>query len=112
MMVIRYQSVCEFNIENVVNDVIKLDEYKRVKENLYNNWVNHNKFYYTIDLDGTYKDVSACFIYNAATHWSNNSALIKCLAKHVSNRNNFIKQIIKTGNNSLKLDIKSLQGYI
>lgn len=111
MMIIKHQAACEFNIENVVDDILKSSQYQTVKENLYNNWVNEDKFYYTIDLDGNYTEIPACFMYQAGGWWATSWTTIKHIAKHVtSNKNKFLKEFIKS-DNSVRIGIKHLQGY-
>jgi tRNA A37 methylthiotransferase MiaB len=47
-----YNIVDLIDTEHLVDQFIGSNQYRILKENLYNNWIIHNKFYYTVDSDG------------------------------------------------------------
>ena len=115
----RTQSIAVFNLEKVVDDFLKSPMYKAVEENLYSNWINYNKFYYTIGLDGNKLDgkgcLTACYIFNTGTAWIYNHKLLYLIAKNlepgVLTPGEFIKNSIKKEGKSVNVKFKSLTGY-
>ena len=69
-----------FNIEYVVEEFLKSEYFKNLSENLYNNW-NEDKFYFTIDFDGTEKICSACIFEATSAIWIKNKHFINWLQK-------------------------------
>jgi len=113
LMIVKFQSTIAFDVEKVVDYFINTPEYKNIKDNLYTNWVTNDKFYYTMDLDGKIKDLTACYVFRIGSDWSTNSVLIKSIAKTLgSERNRFLKDSIAAENTSLKVSIKQLEGFV
>lgn len=73
-----------WQIENIVNDFLQSSYYILVEENLKNNWTN-DKFYYTINIDGSKKVLSACTSYHAPVEWLKTKNIQKLIAKHINN---------------------------
>jgi len=61
LAVIDFYQDTWFDIESVVNAYVESENYKMLKQNLWNNWSQENKFYYTKNFDGTPKLYSACY---------------------------------------------------
>jgi hypothetical protein len=80
---------CEFVVEEVVNRFLESKIYKSLVENLYDNWINKDKFYFTIDLDGNENIVSASQFVEANLDWCNSNFLLNIISKH-TNKKDFI----------------------
>lgn len=62
-----------FPTETIVDAFQQSRRYKFLRDNLWNNW-NNDKFYYTINFDGSTRMISACQCWTPATEWSGTSA--------------------------------------
>jgi hypothetical protein len=69
--------------------------YKLLKENLLTNWVNHDKFYFTQNFDGSKKIISACLLQLASEEWANTKQFNLMIAEVHNNDREFIKKLIK-----------------
>jgi len=90
----RNTTSIEFDIENTVDNIINTSAYKNIQENLLNNWVMHDKFFYTIGIDGKPKEISACHAFSVAQTWAITPTFIKLISTNLSNsKNEFIKKM-------------------
>lgn len=65
------------NFESVVDKFLNSSRYIELKNNLYTNWNDKDKFYFTKDFDLTEKHVSACSFFEGVMSWITNSEFIK-----------------------------------
>jgi putative methyltransferase len=112
----KEQQIVFFDLEKVVDLFLESTAYKIAEENLYNNWVNENKFYFTVDLNGDQIDdvgaQSACYIFDSATHWMHNPKLLFLIAKTLGiNSSNFLKKIFVNNGDGIKVKMKLLEGF-
>jgi tRNA A37 methylthiotransferase MiaB len=80
----RHRITFEFNsqdIENTVDHFLESKEYTTLKENLFNNWLD-DKFYYTINFDGSEMITTADGVESTAEVWINNKNFIQWLYNH------------------------------
>jgi len=68
---IRYRSLdTRNNLEKIIDTFMESIQFEKLCENLYNNWVTHDKFYYTIDFDLNKSLTSACNMAVPASSWN------------------------------------------
>lgn len=67
------------NVDILVENFLNSKQYQCLTENLYNNWVNNDKFFYTIDFDLNQKNVPACNMSEAGGSWIGSLAFRKML---------------------------------
>jgi len=117
----RQQSIAFFDLEKVVDDILVSPIGKAMETNLYNNWVNHNKFYFTIGINGQEmsendKPISACFIFNSSLLWERSLKILTLIAKNltpgVMTPGEFIKNSITYGKLPGVKIIKDLKGFV
>jgi len=65
-----------FDIEFFVNKFLASQYYQNLKQNLSTNW-DQNKFYFSINFDGSYKQSSGCLHLVTASHWVKNNEFKK-----------------------------------
>lgn len=94
---INYQNL---NIIQLVENFLSTKYFFDLKQNLYNNWVNNDKFYYTIDFDGSPKNVTACDIIGICITWSNNEAFKNFIIQTLKYDKSFIKHIYNLKNDN------------
>lgn len=119
LTIFRNQSIVFFDLEKVVDAFLESSMCKTVEDNLYDNWINQNKFYYTVDLDGKpfigKVAGTACYIYDLGLIWANSYKLLHLIAKNLDpkiiNPADFIKSSIIKEGNKLSVKIKNLTGY-
>jgi hypothetical protein len=88
-----------FDLENLTDYFIQSEYYLKLEQNLLDNWLNHNKFYFTIDFDGTDKIISSCSSLEAATNWIFNK--------------NFLKFVLQKSNPTQRLNtIKTVWSFL
>lgn len=63
-----------WNIEKIVDQFLSSEFYTILYKNLDDNWKD-DKFYYTVDIDGTPKLLSACMGYESAYTWMKNKKI-------------------------------------
>jgi hypothetical protein len=115
----RQQSIVVFDLEKAVDEFLASPMCKLVEENLYNNWVNHNKFYYTTTFDGKplidRDAITACYFFITGSIWTRNFKFLTLIAKHLTpgpiTPSQFIKDSIVKNNKSLNVKVKQLTGY-
>lgn len=109
----RHQSNEEFNLEDVVDDFLESKNYYALENNLYNNWTLHDKFYFTVDLDLTVRDISACQFIISSSDWSRSMFLLKLVAARIENTTPvaFVKRMLNYKNGRYQVKIRSLEGY-
>ena len=85
-------AVKSINIESLIDKFIVSLDYKKLRDNLYTNWHNNNKFYFTINFGGKeHKEISACASISTASEWSSNLMFLYFIAKHTGiNYKNFV----------------------
>jgi tRNA A37 methylthiotransferase MiaB len=85
------------DIEYIVDKFLISNEYKLLHDNLYTNWVEHDKFYYTRNFGSKEETIiSACDTASAAGAWMPNLSFVKFLMNHMSIKNaDFVKEQIK-----------------
>jgi tRNA A37 methylthiotransferase MiaB len=120
LTVFRSQSVVHFDIEKVVDGFLQSSMSQQVEQNLYDNWINHDKFYYTVNIDGrpfaNDKVLTACHMYDVGRSWSYSHKLLKLIADNLGNSTispaDFVKRSLVKDGNKLNVNIKSLAGYV
>lgn len=73
-----------WDIEKTVDQFIASNFFNRLYNNLDKNWKD-DKFYYTIDIDGNPKIISACMGYEAGYSWMQSSKLVNLIADSIDN---------------------------
>lgn len=100
--------------EKIVDHFLTTDIYKKLKNNLYTNWVQHDKFYYSIDFDGKPADISACYISSAGAAWARNIQMLRMVTTELYDTKDlkdiFNRYIFKE-NNKYSVNIKLPVGY-
>jgi len=91
---INYQNL---NIKEIVSKFVDSKYFVNLQKNLYTNWVEHDKFYYTIDFDGTAKQVTACDLNGVSKVWSNNTNFQNFVFQNLRHDKLFVKHWIKYG---------------
>lgn len=81
----------DLNIVYLVDKFLQSDIFGMLKNNLYTNWVNNDKFYYTINFDGEAKIITACDMISAPGEWINSKEFSNFLFKNLKNDKMFIK---------------------
>jgi len=115
----RQQSIVVFDLEKAADEFLASPMCKFVEENLYNNWVNHNKFYYTTTFDGKplidRDAITACYFFITGSTWTRNFKFLTLIAKHLTpgpiTPSQFIKDSIVKNNKSFNVKVKQLTGY-
>jgi hypothetical protein len=115
----KSQKVATFNLERVVDDFLKSPMCKAVEDNLYDNWTNHNKFYYTKGFDGgpllEVDSITACYIFLTGSRWASNYKLLTLIAKNldpgVMTPTEFIKNNLVKEGNRFNVKIETQQGF-
>lgn len=70
-------------ISDLVAKFMNTENCHNLEENLYNNWIKEDKFYYTINFNGKHKIISACEIETAGHAWSHTKEFNKILMQSV-----------------------------
>lgn len=107
----------KFSIEGVVNEFIHSQEFNVLRSNLYDNWQNHNKFYYTIDFDGKPVEtpLSGCLFRNTGGKWAWSIKFLKMLSRNITDgtsASDFIKLNLRMKNGRIELKLKNLDHYL
>jgi len=96
---IKYKELTSTLDINILLDIfLNSKQYQILTENLYNNWVTNDKFFYTIDFNLNEKNIPACHMAQAAYHWSNSIEFKKMLVKstlHSINTSTLVTKITK-----------------
>jgi hypothetical protein len=101
LSIIRFKSeYLNIDIERTVDYFIKSKHYKLLTENLLTNWINHDKFYFTKNFDGSEKIISACLIQAAAEEWVSTKQFNLMISNIHSNDREFIKKTHQTKSNA------------
>lgn len=110
----RSQSFEEFDLELVVDDFLSSKNYRALEDNLYNNWHHNDKFYFSMDLDLTQKNISACHFISTASRWSTSLFLLRLISAHAnSSPSVFIKKMLSIDSNGhYQSKIKKIEGYV
>ncbi len=82
-----------FDIEFLVDKFVESKYYRNLRENLLNNW-KQNKFYFTINFDGSSQLLSGCTHLATAKVWIKNKGFLKFLLECKQN-NGLLKRAIK-----------------
>jgi len=75
-----------FDYETVVDKFLQSKIYQILEHNLWDNWQNHDKFYYSVGFDGQPMDTSACFVYRTAAQWAHNLKFITLILRHLDTK--------------------------
>ena len=81
-------------VSDVVEKFMKSVNYYNLKENLYKNWINEDRFYYTINFDGTAKVVPACETEAAGHTWAYTKEFTKILLQAMKNNKYISKTLL------------------
>lgn len=101
----------DYNLEATVDDFLNSYNYKKLLDNLYENWTKNDSFYFTMDLDLNKKVVSASHLFGPTIDWKDSVFLLKLVAKNSINKKDFFKQRIKINDNKFKVNIESLKAF-
>lgn len=78
----------DFSVDKIVDEFLASENYYTLKDNLWNNWQHHNKFYWTLDMDGSHVDeyLTACSmpVCDLVPRVNNNQSFLKWTLKHLS----------------------------
>ena len=114
MSIVKMQWHEQIDCEKVVDYFLTTEIYRKLKNNLYNNWVNNDKFYYTINFDEKESDTSACYISGAGSKWAGNIQLIRMISLVFYSSKSFkdiFARYVKKENNRYTVNIKLPEGY-
>lgn len=92
-----YQAIKFPDINLLVDKFLQSKQYKMLVNNLYNNWVNNDQFFYTVDFDGKEKTVVACNMSIPASLWMNSISFKRMLAEiefQNVDKNKFLKVVM------------------
>jgi tRNA A37 methylthiotransferase MiaB len=81
-------------ISEIVEILMKTENFYKLRENLYNNWVNEDKFYYTINFDGSEQLVPACETEAAGHFWTNTKEFNKILIQNCKKDRYLMKALL------------------
>lgn len=96
LSILRFKSeYSNLDIESTVDYFMESKYYKLLNENLLTNWVDHDKFYFTKNFDGSKKIISACLLQLASEEWANTKQFNLMIAEVHNNDREFIKKLIK-----------------
>ena len=117
LAIFRRQSVASFDVKETANSFIQSERYNTLASNLYNNWINKDKFVYTLDFGGKSieKPLSACHFRDTAEAWAWHLQFTKLVSSHVNEDmtvTDFIKQSIKIMNGKLNANFETKSWYI
>lgn len=115
----RSQSVVRFDVETVVDNFINSPMGHAVEKNLLDNWINHDKFYYTVDIDGkpflNNQALTACHMSDVSRSWAHSRKFLKLVADSLDNvmmsSSEFIKRSLIKDGNKIDVKVKSFAGY-
>lgn len=88
------------NIDLIVKNFINSKYFSLLKDNLYNNWTLHDKFYYTMNFDGTEEIIPACDMGLSASAWIQTKEFRKFLLLCMPKNPEFVNKLI----NKVSLD--------
>jgi radical SAM superfamily enzyme YgiQ (UPF0313 family) len=98
---IRQESkILDLDIEKIVDYFLSSEYYKNLKNNLLTNWLLHDKFYFTINFDGSAKNVSSCQISDAAHIWNQNKGFLKFISRVFFNKALIKNRLVYEGEKS------------
>lgn len=107
------RNIKNFDMENVVNDFVNSDNYKILADDLYTNWHDNDKFYFTMDLDLTPGIVTASNFPQLSNKWLKSRFLLKLITANIKgDRKQFIKNMLKVNNGRHEINIESLEGWV
>lgn len=108
----KLQTKEKFDFELVVDDFLRSNNYQILEDNLYDNWTQHDKFYFSLDPDLKSADCTACNFIHASSIWSRSMLLLKLIVPFVSDSPTvFLKKILRFNNGTYQVGITSLRGY-
>lgn len=95
-LVIFREEICytDLQIDFIVDKFIKSEHFHALTNNLYDNWVNHDKFYYTINFDKSNSIVSACQMVSTGIRWLDNLECLKFLTKNLTHDKLFVRSLL------------------
>jgi radical SAM superfamily enzyme YgiQ (UPF0313 family) len=112
LAIFRRRSVASFDVKETANSFIQSVRYNTLVSNLYNNWINKDKFVYTLDFGGKSIEnpLSACHFRETAASWANHLQFTKLVASHINEDmtvTDFIKQSIKIMNGKVNANFET-----
>lgn len=113
----RRQTTIPFNFMGVIDSFLESPMYDNLVEHLYDNWVNENKFYYSIDFGGKSlgKLYSACVFRRVAGQWAWSHKFLKLIASNLAvdmSPTEYIKRSLKNINGRVDVDLKNNSHYL
>jgi len=91
-----------FDKEAVVETFLQSKQYEMLKENLYTNWVENDRYYWTIDFNGkiTKDPMSGCHLSGiVANDWSINTTFLSWVANNLlsdtHSKSQYVREILK-----------------
>lgn len=81
--------VIELDVESTVDDFLSSIDYQRLLTNLWDNW-NNDKFYYTVNLDGTPEYRSACQLFGTGAAWINYVSFLKFVSRNIPKEKKYL----------------------
>jgi len=67
------------NFEPIVDKFLASETYALLENNLYTNWLEKDKFYFSLDFDKIERPVSACSFFDAVNIWCTNTEFVKLI---------------------------------
>jgi hypothetical protein len=104
----------EFNLEGVVDEFIGSKNYNVLVDNLYQNWKEHDKFYFTLDLDLKENIVTASNFTESVMDWMDSVLLLKLVLNNslLKDKKEFIRKAVMIDHNKqFKLNMKKLKAF-
>jgi hypothetical protein len=93
------------NFESVIDKFLESDIYRTLSNDLYTNWKEKDKFYFTIDFDKNKHDVPACSFFDAVYVWCNNLEFVRFLLSCDLDKNIKKDIFVKFKNNTMSNEV-------
>jgi hypothetical protein len=93
------------NFESVIDKFLQSDIYRTLSNDLYTNWKERDKFYFTIDFNKNKRDVPACSFFDAVYVWCDNLEFVRFLLSCDLDKNIKKDIFVKFKNNTLSKEV-------
>ena len=83
----RHSTKLKFDVEKSVDEFLESKNYKILTSNLWENWNNQDKFYYTVQFDGNPMTLAAHKVFDTGMVWISSPAFFKMTVHHLYDNN-------------------------
>lgn len=90
------EKICydDLQIDTIAKKFMNSEYFQHLRNNLYNNWTKQDKFYYTVNFDGSEQVISACQMVSTGIKWLDTAECLKFLIKNFSYDKPFVKSLL------------------